>query len=91
MLRVLTRLNAWFTLLTDAYPAEGVFGEKGPRAAERRADTRPLVLSQAGKRLLATLIVVGLVAYPTYIVVNQVSLHPLLQQAVIQHLPVPHR
>jgi hypothetical protein len=91
MLRALTRFNAWFNLLTDAYPAEGVFGEKGPSAAERRADTRPFVLSRAGKQLLATLIVVGLVAYPTYIVVNQVYLQPLLQHAVIQHLPVPHR
>lgn len=86
MLRVFARYNAWINLLTDEYPANGVFGEKDRQTTERRADTRPLVLSRGGKRLLTTFVLIGLIAYPAYEIMNQLYIQPMIQHAIFQHI-----
>lgn len=92
MLRFLTRYHAWLNLLTDAYPTSEVYGDKHPDAVEQRAQTRPLVLSRGGKRLLTTLIVAGAIAYPAYMITNQFYIQPALQHALIQQMQhMPHR
>lgn len=89
MLRYQLRFNAWFNLLTDKYP-RGLFGDKDPTAVEERSTTRPLILSQGGRRLLITFIVVGVLAYLGYSLTNTFVLQPMLQDAILQqaqHIP----
>lgn len=84
MLRYQARFNAWFYMLTDAYPKE-LFGDKQPTTVQRSA-TRPLIFSAGGRRLMITLAVVGAVAYVGYIVANHFSVLPAMVPRLVAGL-----
>ncbi|MEU2247960.1 DUF4389 domain-containing protein [Streptomyces sp. NPDC019224] len=61
-LRYETRVSAYFSLLSPAYP-KGLFGEDALSVppGQPRTATRPLVMSTAGKALLVLFLVLGLI------------------------------
>jgi hypothetical protein len=79
-LRFNARANAYMLMVTASYPTKEVLGDKNPGEVEPRSKTRPLVLSQNGRRLLITMIVVGVIALVAYQTANQIYIQHMLEQ-----------
>lgn len=83
VVRFNARVTAYTYMLTANYPKE-LFGDKNPEAVEQRSKTRPLALSQNGRRLLIALIVIGVIAVVAYQTANQIYVHHMVEQQ-LQH------